>query len=72
MAAKPWLIHVKTIDGEETTLQQQGDIYHIPVAELVEAACNEIGIPTALSSCMLWIERLVFMTASLIVKHINL
>ena len=45
MAARPWTIHVKTIDGEETILQLQQDIYNIPVAELVKAACDEIGIP---------------------------
>ena len=43
MAAKSWLIHVRTIDGEQKTLQLQEDIYHIPVAELVEVACNKIG-----------------------------
>ena len=53
MAARPWIIHVKTIDDEEETLQLQQDIYHIPVAELVKAACDEIGIPLlASSSCM--------------------
>ena len=64
MAAKSLLIHVRTIDGEQKTLPLQEDIYHKPVAELVEIACNKIGISinnnysytTASSPCML-IER---------------
>ena len=44
MAARPWTIYVKTIDGEEATLQLQQDLYHIPVAELVKTVCGEIGI----------------------------
>ncbi len=41
-----WTIHIETIDGEKATLQLQQDIFDRPVAELVEAACQEIGNDT--------------------------
>ena len=40
MAAR---LNVKTIDGKTATLQLQQDIFDIPVAALVEAACDKIG-----------------------------
>lgn len=44
MAARPAKkIHVKTIAGEEVTLQLERDSFDRPVAELVKAACLEIG-----------------------------
>ena len=44
MAARSeWTVNVKTIDGEIATLQLQQDIFDIPVAALVEAACDKIG-----------------------------
>ena len=37
-------INVKTIDGEDTTLQlQQDDAFDTPVAGLVESACETLG-----------------------------
>jgi hypothetical protein len=45
MAARSrWTIHVKTLAGEKATLQLEQDVFDRPVAELVEAACHEIGI----------------------------
>ena len=46
MAARPWSIHMKTIDGKETTLQLHQNIYDRPVAELIKAACDELGMRT--------------------------
>ena len=54
MAAKPWIVRVKTIDGGETTLHLQQDIYHTPVAELVKTACDKIGTSSIINivACM--------------------
>ena len=44
MATRSWAIHIKTIDGEETTLQlQQDNNSDTPVAGLVESACETLG-----------------------------
>jgi hypothetical protein len=37
------IIHVKTIAGEKKPLPPQQDVFNRPVAELVKAACHEIG-----------------------------